>query len=194
LFAAGGLPTAVMPVRDAAILRQFLDRERPERHAALIRHRGHDAYTWTDARLAVSWVALDGWLLVPAGFPPAEGGDTGAGLDWLDQVLAAPGGAGLGDDPDLARAARRGGQALGGEAPGTLAMVRLDRLARDIADWPGSPGEEVACLERAAAVAPRLSAAAEVSWDGASGWVALDLAPGAAAALRAHTAPPPPPG
>jgi hypothetical protein len=191
----GGFPTFIVPVRDGEALRRSLDSMRPERGAALVQHRGHDVYSWSEGSsqdgAEISWALLDGWFLVRLG--TASGPQ--ASLAWLDQVLAAPGGASLAGDPDLAAAARRGGAALsGGGPPGLVARVRFDRLARDLAGEAGVPRPLVTCLERAARIAPQLVGAAQVSWDGAAGWAAIDLPAGAAAELREQVAPAAPPG
>jgi hypothetical protein len=187
VFGQGGFPTAILPVADPGALGRLLDRVRPEHGAETAEHRGHQVVSWTRGAMAASWVVLDGWLVVRAA--PARGG-----LAWLDQILAAPG-ASLGADPDLAAAARRAGQALGGPA-GVIALVRFDRLAGELEDWEGQGGPRglPACAHSLAAVAPRLVAGARLSPDGVESWAALDLSAAAAAALRDHAGPPAPGG
>lgn len=190
VFGQGGFPTAILPVGDPAALERLLDRLRPAHGAETAEHRGHKVHSWVQGEMAASWVVLDGWLVVRAA--PARGG-----LAWLDQILAAPG-ASLGADPDLAEAARRAGQALGGRA-GVLALVRFDRLARELEDWQGQGGPRglAPCARSLAAVAPRLVAGARVGGDAPGGiesWSALDLTAAAASALRDHAGPPAPAG
>jgi hypothetical protein len=186
LFGQGGAATAVLPIRDAELVRGFLAERRPDEGSAVVVHRGHEVFTWPAVGFA--WVIVDGWLLAHFG----RGGDAPA-LDWLDRALAAGDGGGLGHDPDLAATYRRGSKALGGGTPGLLALVALDRLARDLAAIPDSR-ELGRCFERAATVAPRLHLAGQVSWDSADVWAALDLDSGAARALREHTGPAAPAG
>ena len=185
IFGQGGFPTAILPVADPDRLRRFLDARRPELGASVAEHRGHQVYSWSRGDLSASWVVLDGWLVLRAA--PAD-----AGPAWLDQVLAAPGGGSLGADPDLAEVARRGEAALGAPA-GLIALARFDRLAREIEDWKLLP-ELPACARALSGASPRLVAAARVGADGMDSWAALDLAPGAAGALRDHTGPAAPGG
>ena len=186
IFGQAGFPTAILPVADAEKLRRFLDGKRPELGAEAAEHRGHQIVSWSRGEVGVSWVVLDGWLVLRAA--PAA-----AGPAWLDQILAAPGGGSLGADPELAEVARRGEAALGAPA-GVLALVRFDRLAREIEDARSFRPELPVCARALAAAAPRLVGAALVGQDGVDGWAALELAPGAAGALRDHTGPPAPGG
>ncbi len=186
LFGQAGFPTAILPVADADKLRRFLDQLRAQNNADAAEHRGHQVYSWSQGDMAASWVVLDGWLILRAA--PA-----GASLAWLDQILAAPGGGSLGGDPELAEVARRGEKALAA-APGVIALVRFDRLARELEDWKGSGPELPGCARSLAGAAPRLVAAARMTPQGIDSWSALDLAPGAAEGLRAHTGPPAPGG
>ncbi len=185
VFGQAGFPTAILPVADGDKLRRLLDTIRPEHDADVAEHRGHQVYSWTHGDMAASWVVMDGWLVVRAA--PAA-----AGPGWLDQILAAPS-ASAGADPDLAAAARRAGEALGGPA-GVIALVRFDRLAREAEDWQGAPRELPACARNVAAVAPRLVAGARLTPDAIEGWSALDLEASAAAALKEHAGPPAPGG
>ncbi len=187
LFGQQGFPTIALPVADTDQLGELL--ERPG--AATSEHRGHAVRSWREGELALSSVALDGWLLLHLG--PRDGGPA-----WLDAVLAAPG-AGMGADEDLAAAVSRGRRALGdgaGEraAPGLVGLVRLAPLARDMAGWPDAPDGLAACARRASAAAPRLLWAAEFTPQDGTVWAALDLAPGAARALRESVVEPPPAG
>jgi hypothetical protein len=207
IFGQAGFPTALLPVADADRLRRFLDGKRPELGAEVASHRGHQIVSWSQGGVAASWVVLDGWLVLRAA--PAS-----AGRGWLDQILAAPAGGSLGSDPDLAEVARRGEAALGAP-PGVLALARFDRLAREIEDWKGAaPPRTVSardrhqiagddpvglpevslCARALAGAAARLVGAARLEAGAVDSWAALDLAPGAAGALRDHTGPPAPGG
>ena len=186
IFGQAGFPTAILPVADADRLRRFLDKQRPEHNAAVAAHRGHQVYSWADGDVAASWVVLDGWLVMRAA-------PTGAGTAWLDQILAAPGGGSLGADPDLAEANRRGEQALGA-APSVIALVRFDRLAREVEDWKGGLPGLAACARTVAEAAPRLVAAARLGPAGNEIWAALDFTAAVAGALRDHSGPPAPAG
>jgi hypothetical protein len=188
LFAQDGFPTAALPVADPGRLRAFLDRHRPGR--ATSSRQGADAITsWSIGEWRLSWAAHGRWLFVHLG--PRAGDER-----WLDRVVAAPEGASLAADADLASALARARRALGHaeRAPGLLGAVSVDALARDLAAWPGAPDGLAACARRASTAAPHLSWAADFSRERGAGWAAIDLAPAAAAALRAHVAPPPPPG
>ena len=188
LFGQDGTPTVALPVADADQLGELLARQ----EAAVIEHRGHQMRSRTDGELALSWVVVDGWLLLHLG----PGGRERA---WLDAVLAAPG-ASMGADEELAAAVMRGRRALAGAgsdrevAPGLAGLVRLGPLARDVATWPDAPDGLAACVRRAASHAPRLVWAADFSPQAGSVWAAVDLAPGAAGELRERIAGPPPPG
>ncbi len=191
LFGQEGFPTVALPVADAGQLGEVLSRQ----EAAVIEHRGHEVRSRSDGELALSWVAIDGWLLLHLG-----PGGRARELAWLDQVLAAPG-ASMGADEELAAAVTRGRRALAGAAesdrgaaPGLAGLVRLAPLARDMAGWPDVPDGLAACVRRASAAAPRLVWAADFSRQAGSVWAAVDLAPGAARALRESIAEPPPPG
>ncbi len=186
VFGQAGFPTAILPVADGDKLRRMLEDLRRQNDAEVSEHRGHQVYSWTQGDVAASWVVLDGWLVLRAA--PAS-----AGLAWLDQILAAPSGGSLGADADLAAAARRAGDALGGPA-GVIALVRFDRLAREAEDWKGAPPALPACARSAAAAAPRLVGGARITQDGIQSWAALDLTAGAAAALKDHAGPPAPGG
>lgn len=184
LFGQDGLPTVALPVADADQLGELLER----REAATVEHRGHRIRSWRDGELALSAVVVDRWLLLHLG--PRDGGPA-----WLDAILAAPG-AGMGEDEELAAAVSRGRRALGreGAAPDMVGLVRLGPLARDVAGWADAPGGLAACARRAADAAPRLVWAADFTPQDGTLWAALDLAPGAARALRDGVAGPPLPG
>jgi hypothetical protein len=186
IFGQAGFPTAILPVTDADKLRGLLDKLRRQNAADTIEHRGHQVNSWTQDGVATSLVVLDGWMILRAA-PPA------AGLGWLDQILAAPGGGSLGGDGDLADAVRRAAEALGDRAS-AVALVRFDRLAREVEDWKGAPRELPACARSVAAVAPRLVAGVRVADSGIESWSALDLTAAAAGALRDHAGPPAPGG
>ncbi|HKE15872.1 MAG TPA: hypothetical protein VKB80_13440 [Kofleriaceae bacterium] len=192
LFAQAGFPTAALPVADAGRLRGFLARHRPAGDAAASTRRGEAATSWSIGDWRLSWAMHGRWLFVHLG-------PRGEGEGWLDRVVAAPD-AGLAADPDLAAAADRGRRALGDRAtrppraPGLVGLVRAAALARDLAGWSGAPDGLAGCARRASAAAPLLSWAADFSRGRGAVWAAIDLAPAAARALRAHIAPPPPPG
>ena len=186
IFGQAGFPTAILPVADADKLRRFLDAKRPEHNASVTEHHGHEIVSWSQGEMAASWVLLDGWLVLRAA--PAA-----AGSAWLDQILAAPGGGSLGADRELAEVARRGQEALAATA-GVIALVRFDRLAREIEDAKGLRPELPVCARALAAAAPRLVGAARIGTDGIDSWAALDLAPSAAGALRDHAGPAAPGG
>jgi hypothetical protein len=185
VFAQDGFPTAALPIADADKLRRHIER-RP--NTAVTRYQGRDLRTWSSRTWTLSWVELDSWLLIRA-VPRA------ARIDhtWLDDVVAARAGAGLGADSELADAAERGRRAIA-TAPGLIGLVRFDALTRELAGWRGAPPGLAACAGRAAAAAPRLVWAADFSTLGGVSWAAVDLAPGAARELREHVVAPPPPG
>jgi hypothetical protein len=174
VFGQNGFPTAILPVADAERMRGFLDRKRPERNAEVSQHRGHSVVAWAEGELSVSWVQLDGWLVVRAA--------PGRGLEWLDEILAAPGGGNLGGDAELAGLASASAAALG--------MIRTARLAREVEDWRGAPAGLAGCVRSAAEVAPRVVATAT----GSDLRVSVDLVPAAATALRDHSGPAAPGG
>ena len=186
IFGQAGFPTALLPVADPDKLRRFLDGKRPELGAEVAEHRGHQIVSWSRGGIGASWVVLDGWLVLRAA--PAAGGRA-----WLDQILAAPGGGSLGADPEMVEVARRGEAALGAP-PGVIALARFDRLAREIEDWKGGREELAVCARALAGAAPRLVGAARLEASAVDSWAALDLAPGAAGALRDHTGPAAPGG
>lgn len=198
VFGQRGSPTAIVRVADDGRLRGFLDQHRDgDAGAGAASHRGHQIASWSLGGWEVASVALDGWLIVHLV------GQGGAGdLGWLDDVLAAADGASLGGDALMAAAAERGAEALraggadGGAAatPDLIGMVRTGPLGRELAAQDGTPPGMADCAGRAAAAAPQLVWAAEVSPGGVDAWAGLDLAPAAARDLRASIAPPPPPG
>jgi hypothetical protein len=176
VFGLDGYPTAVLPVADPVRLRDLLDRQ-----PAVSERGGLAVHSSSRGGVELSWFAVDDWAIVHAG----------PGLAWVDRVQA---GARLGADPLLAAAVSRGRRGLGGpadRAPALVGMVRTAALARDaVVAWPAL----AACAGRAAPAVPHLVWAADVSSAGGDAWAAIDLAPGAAAALRAHVARPAPPG
>ena len=188
LFGQRGFPTVALPVADADQVSELLER----RPAATADHRGHRIRSWRDGELWLSSVAIDAWLFLHLG-PP------GGGPAWLDAVLAAPG-ASMGESEELAAAVTRGRRALGhgaegaAIAPGLIGLVRVGRLARDMASWPDAPDGVAACVRRASTAAPRLVWAADFTAQDGAAWAALDLVPGAARALRGGVAGSPPPG
>lgn len=209
LFEQGGYPTLLVPVASAPRLQAFLDRVRPDRGASMARHGKSDVYIWSQGGWEIDWLLQGRWLAVHLG---PSGSDSR--LSWIDAIAAAPDRANLSRDPDLSRAAARGLVALPARGParprgatpagaglGLVGIVRPAQLAAALlAALPVSDSARASaratgtCLARIAAVAPRIYLGGATSWDGASGWIGVDLAPEVARALRRHLGPPAPAG
>jgi hypothetical protein len=203
IFGAGLFPTLVLPVADEAQLRAHLDERRPGQDMSVSRHAGHEVYAWRPERgeLEVAWVITGGWLLVHAAIPVArQAAGREAGHAWLSAALAAREAGGLGAHPEMDAALARATSALGGAAPGIVGLLRVPELAgaaRAAASEAGAPWLASAldrCDRVAAASGGRIYLGGTIAWDGVVGVAALDLEPGAAAALSRNRSRPAPAG
>jgi hypothetical protein len=186
-----GLPTAVVSIGDPDRLRAYLDGRRPEQNVSSTLHRGHELYGWQQGSAPrISWVLLDGWLVVHLG--AADEGPA-----WLDAVLAAGAGRGLGDEPELAEALARGralASAIGPDRPGgPPTAIGIARPAL-LAALGRLPGDEARCAAALAGAITSVTVAGDLRPDGGGMELSLGLSPAAAAALAGAIGPPALPG
>lgn len=164
-----GSPTAVARIADPERLARAIAARRPESNVSSTLYQGHELYTWQpDAELAVSWLSLDGWLVVHAGA-------VRDGRAWLDAVLSAPSAGGLGDTAALASTIARAKV-----PPGALGLLRPRLLLGQLRPLLGG---ELGCAIALTAAVDAVTASGD--FDGVRGWVDLEvaLAPAAAAEL-----------
>ncbi len=214
-------PTLLLPVADVDQLDSFIQRRLPEHGVSVRRHRGHEVYTWRrevanedpfaghDSSWVhmVSWALVEDWLVLHIG-----GSRTARDLTWLDDVLPSSGTPRLAGHEDLAAAIATARRHLperrrpaspahpllpdeAGTAPARPGIIGVARQRRLLAALrAAAPAELSPCWLGFADDPGLLVLAADATWDGADGLVAVELTAPAARELADAVGSAPPPG
>jgi hypothetical protein len=202
VFSRGLFPTAVVRVSDEEALRKVLAPMIPGRGVSARLHDGVEVFEWRARTFAVAWAFVHGHFAVHlfdprrereplAWFTPLVDGSARATVEAGDLRDARAFADRLGAPPP-ATAAQPGWPPPAARAfPTVLGFGRLHRVRAGL-------GKRLERQLRSCAVAvhgtSRVFVAAQMDWRAGDGAVGLELAPGAAATLRAWSAPAPPPG
>jgi hypothetical protein len=186
----GGLreeATLVASISDPALLGAKLDELRPTRDVSVTRHGDVELFYWKPDERAVAWAIHGDWLIVHVGAADPKGA-------WLDPILAAARGVGLGDGPEVAAAIERaragGARRPDGRVPTILALGR--RVATGLLG--GALPAEADCLVSMATALTDLSAAADLDADRGVLELSIGLRPSTARALATAIGPAAAPG
>lgn len=202
VFSRGLFPTAVVRVSDEALLRAVISPLIPRTGVSARLREGVEVFEWRARTFAVAWAFVDGHFAVHL-FDPRREHDP---LAWFAAMVdgSARATLGAGDLRDARAFADRLGAPPAPSAaqpgwprptarvfPTVLGFARLDRvragfgkrLERELGPCAGVLRGE-----------SRLFVAAQMDWRAGDGAIGLELAPAAAATLRAWSSPAPPPG
>ncbi|HUH02364.1 MAG TPA: hypothetical protein VML75_10225 [Kofleriaceae bacterium] len=202
VFSRGLFPTAVVRVSDEALLRKVIAPLIPARGVSARLHDGIEVFEWRARAFAVAWAFVDGHFAVHP-FDPRRERDP---LAWLaamvDDSPRATLGAGdlrdarafadrLGAPPAAAVAQPGWPRPTARAFPTVLGFGRLDRVRAALGKrFERELGPCAAVLRGES----RLFVAAQMDWRAGDGAIGLELAPAAAATLRAWSSAAPPPG